>query len=185
MYDLAEVLGDPTDLLVVEAVWACHQEDREPSIPAVTAALRRLHMQGGQDLTIQQAHRLIRRAVFAGEISQEEGLLSITEEDAARTERRYWYWMLQVRGVVILPLYHWPNENLIARQAVTDWIGANHCPPNWDELNTMMTAEVGDWDISNQMAHNAFLCGAIQDAGDPEVRFVLGDYTPFNWDALL
>lgn len=185
MYDLAEVLGDPTELGVVEAVWACNHEGREATIPAVTAALRRLHMQWGQDLTTKEAQRLIRRAVFAGEVSQEDRTLSITEEDAARTQRRYRYWRLQLHGVVFLPLYHWPDENIIARRAVEDWYSANHYPPTWNELNETMTAEVGDWDVANQMAHNAFLCGAIQDAGEPEVRFILGDYTPFDWDALL
>jgi hypothetical protein len=185
MYELAEVIGDPTELGAIEATWATvNVWAEEPSWENVVGSLMWLKECDRSDAAVWLDQAITAGDVMAAKVSGHWRFL-ISDEDTAKVARRYWYWRLQAHGVVFLPLFHWPRENEYARQAVTAWMATGRPAPTWDQLNAMLTEEIGDEDVANQMAHNAFLCGAIEDAGEATIRFVLGDYTPFDWNKLL
>lgn len=191
--DIAELIGDATDRYVVEGVWATvHLYDEEPVWANVIETVQAMFSnQGGR--SVAEAEALVLEAAAEGEVTinlndEMQWCVTLDAETEARTTRRYWYWELKRSGIEVLPLFHWPNEDTIARQAVSAWAADHGCAPTWDEMCVAIATHIGDidGDVANQMAHNAVLSGAVRNCElTAPFRYVCGDFTPFDWDALL
>lgn len=99
MTDMAEIIGNPTELGVVEAVWTACEEDT-PATPEQVEwnVLKFWAAADGEGITGEEARQYMAAALDAGEVRMYvspdlgETLFVLSDETYASVSRRYEYW---------------------------------------------------------------------------------------------
>jgi hypothetical protein len=181
-----EVIGDPSERLVQEAIYAVAWDADEVSTNDVVAKLVEW-----ESLTEVEARQRVIDAIAAEEVgvsvandlTAELWLDPVTE---ARIERRYTYHVEHGRGSDVFRA-HIENEQWIARCALRSWVHDTEGElPNWHELLAAITEHLGLEEQNLGPAHialNALDAGAIYMTSHPTrtevVRFdVTDDHGP-------
>lgn len=138
---LQAVIGDSTETLVAEAVWACDYHDEPATWSNVEKWLMTLH-QHNLTFTPDQADRYIGEAINSGEVSANptdaesplgEWTFAIQPELANRIARRYWCWQLE-KETHFLTADSLPGEAVVVRAAVLAYQNEHDVPPLWPDL---------------------------------------------------
>lgn len=183
MPSVEELIGNPSETLVAEAVYACTRLDEvEARWPLVVREVRDLHSTE-RDISEDEADRMIQAAVQNGEVGIQlnermDWCLSIDAAAERKIHRRYWYWHLKGKGIEVFPLYHWPNAIETVRDIVQDWIDGTGSGPTYAQLHQTMDEIYQNEDGAVQSVHQAIESRAIERMGD---TFILGDTMPFSW----
>ncbi len=161
---LEDAIGNSTETLVAEAVWACDYEDVPATLENVEGRMMELHKDDVL-FTLDQAKRYIAQAVDADEVSVDptdiadplgEWTFSIQPETAGRIARRYWFWQLD-KKTQLLESDGIPGEEVVVRAAVLAYQNENDLPPTWEDMITTL----GTFGYSEDRAHK-LICDANQ-----------------------
>jgi hypothetical protein len=184
-HDEYEVIGDPSELLVQEAVFAAMHDTDQSTVATDDVVARLMAL---VDLSAHDARRrvttAIRNADVGVTVTADDAALWIDPVTAARIERRYNYWTLHKQGSATFHA-HVANEEWHARCALRQWSHAHDNElPTWDdlvgELCEMLGAECSR-SGGNHIALNALDAGAIYMTSHPtrtaEVRFATTEDT--------
>ncbi len=165
------VIGDPSERLVQEAIFAvAHESDEDASTEDVVAKLMEW-----EDVTEVQARQRVIDAIaeaevgitIANDLTAEVWLDPVTE---ARIKRRYIYMTAHEQGHESF-ICHFDDEQWIARCALRTWMADNDAElPTWNELLFAVTDYIGSEDNNLGPAHiilNALDAGAIYMTSHP------------------
>lgn len=161
---LQAVIGDSTETLVAEAVWACDYEDEPATWSNVEKWLLELNRNDAL-FTPDQAERRIATAIDASEVSVNptdaelplgQWTFAIAPDLANRIARRYWCWQLE-KQTNFLSGASLPGEAVVVRAAVLAYQNTHDLPPLWPDL----VAVLGTFGYEPVRAHE-LICDAKQ-----------------------